>query len=253
VTKLDKRPWLVFAALSVALIAASVILLPPGADRSGWRPASCMPDACFCEGLRPGGVAQPVNTYSNLAFVLVGCLVLFAPQARARDARAFRATYGSSVIVIGIGSLFYHATLSFAGQWLDVMGMYLLATLLVLSAAARVRPLPGPAFAAAYLAVNAALGILLVAAPELRRFLFAGLILAAVGLELAAWRLRRPPASGRYFAAALACLALGYGIWILDNARIVCAPDSFLQGHAAWHLLSAAAAGLMFAHNRSEG
>jgi hypothetical protein len=115
------------------------------------------------------------------------------------------------------------------------------------------RPLPAPAFAAIYAAANAALGILLVAAPEWRRFLFAGLILAVIGLELAAWRLRRPPASRRLFAAALACLALGYAIWILDNARIGCDPGSILQGHAAWHFLSAAAAGLMFAHFRSEG
>jgi hypothetical protein len=36
------------------------------------------------------------------------------------------------VILIGLGSWFYHASLAFVGQGFDVAGMYLLGTFMVL-------------------------------------------------------------------------------------------------------------------------
>ena len=250
-------PWPAFALTAGASLAAGALDLA----WTGWRPATCMPEACFCEALRQGAVAQPVNAYSNLAFVLVGLLIL-GEAARAKPAPdvsnpmrsrpAFPAVFGAAVVAIGLGSLFYHASMSFAGQWFDVMGMYLLATFLVLYNLARLRPMSGGAFARAYIAANALLGVLLIVAPEARRQVFAGLIVAAIALEIAVAVLHRPRIRAAWFAAALACFALAYAIWILDDARILCAPESLLQGHAAWHALSAAAAGLVYLYYRSE-
>ena len=44
---------------------------------------------------------------------------------------------------------------------------------------------------------------------------------------------------------ALAAMLVAFTIWLLSNAGW-CDPDSLLQGHAAWHLLCAASAYLMF-------
>ena len=250
-------PWLAFALIALASLAAGALDL----SWAGWRPATCMPDTCFCEALWPGAVAQPVNAYSNLAFVWVGLMILgdaagaqtaAASSNPMRSQPAYPAVFGAAVVAIGLGSLFYHASMSFAGQWFDVMGMYLLATFLVLYNLARLRPMSGGAFAWAYIAANALLGVLLVLAPEARRQVFAALVVGAVILEAVVFILRRPRIRAVYFAAALACFALAYGIWILDNARILCTPESLLQGHAAWHLLSAAAAGLVYLYYRSE-
>jgi hypothetical protein len=80
------------------------------------------------------------------------------------------------------------------------------------------------------------------------RLLHDGGLYAVVGLV--AWheltrRLRRahltPPGQTAY-RAALAAAALGAACWWLGRtASPLCDPDSLLQGHAAWHLLSAAA------------
>lgn len=247
--------WGVFALIALASVAFSL------ADVSwaGWRPATCMPDDCFCEAIRPGSIAQPVNTYSNLAFVLVGLLILGAPAGPAeRNANlmlsqpAYPIVFGASTVVIGLGSLFYHASLSFAGQWFDVMGMYLLATFMALYALGRIRPMQGSRFALTYVAVNAALGALLIVAPEARRLIFTGLIFAVIGLEAWIALYRRPRMRYAWFAAALSSFAAAYAIWVLDNLRVLCAPESALQGHAVWHLLGALAAGLIYAYYRSE-
>jgi hypothetical protein len=252
-----RRPTLAWPLLAFGLIVlASAALAFTGITWAGWRPATCMPDDCFCEAVRDGPIAQPVNTFSNLAFVLVGLLIVAAPPAdpRAPFARSpvYGWTYGVAVIVIGLGSLFYHASLTFAGQWFDVMGMYLLGSFMVLYNLARLRPLPGAVFAITYIVANAALGAALIAVPEVRRQLFATLVLVTIASEWWIRRQRQPRIRSGYFLAALGSFALAYGIWILDNERVLCAPESWLQGHAAWHLLSAAAAGFIFLYYRSE-
>jgi hypothetical protein len=41
-----------------------------------WKPATCMPDRCFCEAVRPGAIAQPANTWSSFGFDLVGLMTM---------------------------------------------------------------------------------------------------------------------------------------------------------------------------------
>lgn len=41
-------------------------------------------------------------------------------------------------------------------------------------------------------------------------------------------------------------MGVAFVIWILDFTRFVCAPESWVQGHAAWHILGAVAAWYLF-------
>jgi hypothetical protein len=41
-------------------------------------------------------------------------------------------------------------------------------------------------------------------------------------------------------------MVLAFVIWILDRERVLCAPESLLQGHAVWHILGAIAAVCLF-------
>lgn len=204
-----------------------------------WRPASCMPDACFCEAIREGWVRQPANTASSLAFVAAAVLVLRVAARGDVGVRRLAAPFAIALLVIGSGSAFYHASLSFAGQFVDVFGMYLVATLMIAVNLRRRHSLPGAWLVPSYGAANALLALALYALPSIRRPVFASLIVLAVALE--AWR----PAArggGRRLGAAIALLGAGFALWVLDITRVVCAPDSWLQGHAAWHVLGAAAA-----------
>jgi len=229
---------------------------------TGWAPASCMPDRCFCEQLHDGLVAQPSNTGSSFAFVAVGLWILgLAWQDRTATQNAPNplvaqpgrsGLYGAAVILIGLGSAFYHASLTFVGQWLDVMSMYLLITFALLYAASRFNPRLGERFAAVYVGVNVLLGTGLVLVPGLRRYVFALLVLATLALELTLSRrcvFRRRTA---YLGASVGALAFGFAVWIVDLQRILCAPESLLQGHAVWHLAGAVAATLLYLYLRTE-
>jgi hypothetical protein len=141
-----------------------------------------------------------------------------------------------ALALVGAGSAFYHASLTFAGQTADVFGMYLVGTVVLLSAVRRRWPLTAGRAAALYLGVNGILLALLVTQPLLRRWLFAAVLGAGVALGLG-------PHRTRDLDRALIALAVGSLIWALDLTRVFCRPESAFQGHAIWHLLGATAAG----------
>lgn len=235
----------------VALLSVAQI------DWSGWRPATCMPADCFCELVRGDmGLRQPVNTWSSLAFAWVGVWVMaYAPADganRMRNTRLHPFLLGLSAIVIGLGSAFYHASLTFIGQFFDVFGMYLLTTYMLLYALLRLGRLSGARFGLLYLVVMAALSIVLIALPDVRRFAFAFILIAAIFVEWMFMRSRRATVKRNLFIAGVGLFALAFVIWILDNERIFCAPASLLQGHALWHLLGAVAVALLYFYYLSE-
>jgi hypothetical protein len=197
---------------------------------------------------------------TGLAFVYVAMLVFFAdPSGRAPSAYSaplishpvYRGLYASAALLIGIGTTFYHASLTFWGQTADVFGMYLLATFLVLYNLARSTRVSPALAARLYLVGNTLLVALLVGVPAARRWAVGVLILAALLLEVAARRGEAVVMRTRLFMLAVCSLALGFFVWVLDITRTLCAPYSWLQGHAVWHLAGAAAVWLVFLYYRS--
>ena len=195
-------------------------------------PATCLPDACFCEAVRTGLIAQPANTWSSLAFVLVGAWIL---------ARSPMKLYGAATIAIGLGSAFYHASLTFVGQVADIFGMYLLVTFMLVFNASRLWPRVAELFGVLYAALNIALLAAQIAVPQSRRYLFAAVIALVLILETRSHRINR-----KWLFWAIAAMSAGFLLWTLDITRRLCDPQSLLQGHALWHVLGAVAAWCVF-------
>lgn len=243
------------AGTSISALGLLALLGRAGAA-ARWRAASCMPDHCFCEQIRAAAVRQPANTWASLAFVAVGFWILgsgdVARPSVASIRPVHRSVFAVAVILIGLGSAFYHATLSFAGQFFDVFGMYLLAVFIVLHAWSRLRPLGDAAVVALYGGINAALAILLWSVPALRRYAFGLLLLIGLVLELRVRKTRTAAIDSRYLAAAVLVMGVGFAAWVLDITRLVCSPRSVLQGHAFWHLAGAAASLLLYRYYACE-
>lgn len=227
-----------------------------GPEWGAYAAASCTATRCFCELPRTGNLLlQPANTWSSFGYVLIGCLMLVMPYggdpASALSALSAR-TLGVTAIIVGAGSGLLHATLTLWGQFYDVLGMYLVGAFLLVSAIARWRRVSDGGALALYAALCASLVAVLLLLPEVRRWLFAVLLLLAIIIELSFARRLRPGARIAFYLAGLVATAIAFGIWVLDQEGVVCAPHSVFQGHAVWHLLGAASLWLTFLYYRSE-
>lgn len=169
------------------------------------------------------------------------------------SAAVYTRLYATALLVIGIGSAYYHAALTFAGQTTDVAGMYLLVTFVLLYNAGRLWPIRAGVMAIGYAGINITMIAVMVAVPSLRRFLFTAVLLAAIALEIRIRMAGGDRSNVRLFVAALASLALGFAFWLLDISHIVCSPASLVQGHAVWHLCGAIAGLLVYLYYLSEG
>jgi dihydroceramidase len=232
------------------------LLAALGPDWAAYVPASCTATRCFCEAPRTGMLLlQPANTWSSFGYVLIGSLMLALPYDRdpgSALARISGRTLGVTAIVVGVGSGLLHATLTLWGQFFDVLGMYLVGSFLLVSAIARWRRIPDGAAIVIYVSLCLSLVTILIVAPEVRRWLFAVVLILAIVLELVFARRWRPGAKITFYLWGLAATATAFGIWVLDQDGVVCAPHSLLQGHAAWHLLGATSLWLSFNYYRSE-
>ena len=240
-----------FGLIALAAIAFAF----SGYSWAGWGRATCFPN-CFCEAPFPGPIVQPSNTYSNLGYILIGLLILrhriAGDHNPLRANRAYSTLYGAAVVATGGGSLFYHASLTWLGQWFDWFGMFLFISFLLLYNLRRLLSFNNLTFAIAYALINVALGIVSALYPAIRVCTFTGFVYAGLAAETLVLLFRRPKNQIVYLLAGLGCFGLAYWIWILDRNRILCDPGSWLQGHAVWHLLTALSTGFIYLYYHSE-
>ena len=248
------RQWVEAVAATLLTVAATLALLQAlGPDWVQFAPATCLGTHCFCEAPRTGSLMlQPANSLSSFGFVFVGWWIILDRQRGATFGGAVAAWYGLTAIFIGVGSVMLHATLTLWGQFLDVVGMYLLGSLVLAWALRRWRGLSDRNTVAIYLALCSVLIGLLLLVPETRRWLFAVVLIAAIAAEWFGARPRRIGVAPRWFVAGLVANIAAFALWVPDQARTLCAPDSLWQGHAAWHLLGAVAVACSYIYYRGE-
>lgn len=219
---------------------------------AAWPSATCFPDDCFCEAIGGGLVRQPANTWSSFGFLLGALWVArrsLRRETTGRSAldRAETWLFVGSLVLVGLGSALYHASLTFVGQVIDVSGMYLVATFILLH---RLGPRwkVSPFWSVLGFALaNAALMTAQVTTPSLRRVLFGALLVTALVVE---WRSLR--AGRTWLAMGSGLMALAFAIWVVDWKRWLCEPGSLLQGHALWHLLGAFASACLYRSYEAE-
>jgi hypothetical protein len=192
----------------------------------------------FCERDLCAWIVQPASTWSNIGFFIVGVLVW--RQAR-RDGAGPSGMLGPIAMLMGVCSIAFHATGTFIGQWLDLSEMFFESALFVVLAARRLATLSARAQVAGWATL-----VVVPAAVQLRWqssgvALFTTEIVLWVLLELVWLSRARRRTDYRFALAAVALFAVSFALWSLDRS-ILCDPDNHVfGGHAAWHLLGAAA------------
>jgi hypothetical protein len=114
-----------------------------------------------------------------LSFVLYGLIIINQVSFSGSNLFNFYALlYGVADIVLGLGSAYYHASLTFSGQFLDNMGMMFVVIWCLCYNFVRLtkyfRTIP---FLASYTGLVSITGFLNIYVPETRRFLFGIVIL----------------------------------------------------------------------------
>jgi hypothetical protein len=259
----------------VVAVAAPVVLLPflmfvwlgwPGA------PDSCTltdPNGCFCEAYDPGavqaragGVRQPSNTWFNLYALATASLVAVQVSAdRRRPSGTVFApgvipdVYVFVVLFLGLGSMWFHGSLTVWGGVVDAVSMYLFTAFLIAFAVFRLRP-SVTLFWTMYLSVAAVASLThaVLDRPGTSVVLIAAQVCVYVALEFVVWwrRLRGQVPhrwlGGLWWFAALTSFGVGVVFWLLSQTGgPLCDPASVWQPHGiAWHPLAGVAAVLLF-------
>jgi hypothetical protein len=249
---------LIALVIGVALAALTTLILlnTPVTTWETMQPSTCfVTGTCFCETVHvDDSLRQPSNTVSSYGFVLVGVVVAAASLTRrsSRFPMLYALAFALNAVIVGVGSAYYHASLTFVGQFFDILGMYLSAVFVLVYALERLRGWSQPQSITVYVALNVLGALVQILIPDLRRYTFAIVLIIGLIMEYVYYRQRKPTITFAWLQRGLVIFALAYGIWILDNARLVCAPESWLQGHAAWHLLGAVAVMCLFLYYESE-
>jgi len=245
-------------------------------DWSTWRPASCLSTSqgCFCEHLRaPSECFRQVgNTYSNLGFVAVGLWILATPPAHpnlnlyVRMPSVYHAVFGFSVVGMGLASAVYHASLTWFGQWWDLMVMYIIINFVLVWNLTRVSFARSPGthpnvrlFVVLFTFLNVLCGVVQMWYPFFRRQLFGYLLLTSLLMDWLSRKQARKVLHTQYLSIDSKWLWIAFlgfvgswTIWLLDVKHIYCGPLPHFQGHAIWHLGCAACLGALYLLLRSE-
>lgn len=214
-----------------------------------------MDRACELAGGTPW--AEPLSTWTSLAFVVAGAAVVGATVRARRHARSgsttpsvpddaaarrVRLTFGVLVVLIGVGSVVQHGP---SPSWNPVAHDPPLLGTLALVAADAVADLTGRRMRTWWWLAPTLAGVAL-AAVSVPASTAAQVVVAVLAVAASVVRARRRPAVRRRTVTALVLLALGGTIGTLTRAGWpLCDTDGplgvTLQGHAVWHVLAAVA------------
>ena len=227
-----------------------------------YRPADCLPHACFCETVGNGLIRQPINAYTNIGYVIVGIIILvYLKKTKAENrstsikselTRQLFILFGIAYIAVGIESFLYHASFIFLGEEMDDDSMYLIGMFMVLFEYARINKISTRQFLTAYFSLNILFELTIYFFPVVRGSLFAVLIGISMIIEFIARKRNSIKQEVQLTDKANLIFFIAYFIWILDKTHILCYPNSIFQGHSIWHLLTAYAGWVMFKGMDSE-
>ncbi|ADB40977.1 ceramidase domain-containing protein [Spirosoma linguale] len=197
---------------------------------------------------------QPMNTYSNLAYFFFGVLILqigiddhknqgLKIQNRLESFPALSALMGICFVYLSFGSAFFHASLTWIGQRVDMNGTYGITLVLVSIALYHVlykirltQLVKNVWITALVIVILLFLKIALLISSSI---LLPSLILAllvCIAVNYLQFRRKRSILLG---IASLVLMVVAVRFRTLDVQKIGCDPHSLIQGHSIWHLLTA--------------
>jgi ceramidase len=216
-------------------------------------------DSCYCEYFNPAQIGmpwprQPINTWGNFMGLVYGAIVAWGIYSvrtggnagttnKMRTTSLYPLTYLCVVIFLGLGSMWFHASMVHWASAFDLLSMFMFVIYILLYSF--VRMVPGAWFwllAIVYWVLVLLLTILDSALSLNSALIILPVIVIAAVFEIIALVRNpdiRPPWQG-YLVIGLGALSFGLAFlfWILSQSGgPLCFPHGF-QGHTLWHWLA---------------
>jgi hypothetical protein len=240
---------------------------------SGWTESAELRHPAYAERVYVNDVFRTrSDTWSNLAYVLVGFYALalgwhdIRRQAPADAGYVIRTPamsilFGLACCYLGFGSGLFHASLTRLGQQLDVAAMYSPLVVFIAINVGRWIPRLNTGGGRAGVPTWPILAGLILAASfllyEYKWSMRSGVVLPTLILIVAVFVVldrfqRRRRLSVPLMLLSLVALVAARICWVLDVAGKFSGPDTWLQGHAVWHLLTALSLASIYLYYRLE-
>lgn len=283
----QNRPQRLFLYRSLiiwSLATFSLLLIFLLFVRYGWpgTPDPCTTskpyNTCWCEAYEPSdigtpGVRQAVNTWSNLyalftSFIVAAVVCMDRQNTRKTRCESKNLMRGSDtyvadlyvfvVLFLGLGSMWFHASLTTWGGILDALSIYAFMAFLVMFSLRRSYiPNSLSIFWLGYWCAVAALTIVHALAQP--RFEETSMLLVIISLfvysllEARIWRAGNRSRSCSFWWCAVMCGVVAAVFWGLSQTeKLLCNPTSLFQPHGIiWHPLAGMAAVLLFFYWRA--
>ena len=202
-----------------------------------------------CEAIRAGLVAQPVNTLSSAAYTVAGLWVAGRAVRRRSAETTTHIVYGLALASIGLGSIAFHGPAPPGARLLHDLTIAAVFAVIAARNMGTWREWTEKTVLLAFGALIISVGGVMAVAPDAGNALTGLVGVLAVGTEILLYATGRrgplSPEAGRAVAAMLVILAAAGLVNVLGRTDgPLCEADSLLQGHALWHVLTAAAFGL---------
>lgn len=205
------------------------------------------PTIKFAEDNVCGYIAQPANTWSNLAYLVIALMI--ASELKKAKNKTVLWGFVPVYAFMGVTSAFYHASATFVGQFFDFGSIYLFAAFILFLALDRLKIFETKKLLWVLSGVTLLMFVLLWFLPVLRIYLFAGQIVVFLWVELGLTKseklkVKNEESSNYKFVnlyLALGIFFLAWGFWWLDELYIWKDPATmhFVNGHTLWHVLTA--------------
>lgn len=193
-----------------------------------------------CETIGGSFLAQPVNAASSFAYVVFGVYLTLSLARAEGPERGNRKIFAVLLIATGIGSVMYHGTQGLGAPFLHdlsfVSALLFLAVMNVAGTFGVDRRRALAAFTSAVLVVSG----LLVLWPGSTNLIAAATVVLLIIGDISGHRRGTTTRNWRIASA----VAMGTALLLFVGGRTggpLCDAESLFQGHALWHLLSAAA------------
>lgn len=247
---------------------------------NGWpgEPDLCTstkPNTCFCEEFELSdieqnlpGVRQPINTWSNLYALFTSFIVAFFVYL---DRKKYRNTnfqnsirsknlipdlYIFAVLFLGLGSIWFHGSLTKWGHWIDGLSMYLFVSFILFYTVHRVWKSHW-IFWIGFLGSTALFSSLHFFLSSLINIIT--LVSAYLIVEFYIWIrsgvvLQGKKETKRTWCLAILMISIATFFWAASQTgNFLCIPSSVYQGHGlVWHPLAGVMAVLLYFFWRSE-